>query len=105
MMLSDAYSPAMGSPRSRTSSSWARIIEVSTPLRRWVERTPTAVTPAMGMVRSPGRLSSSEKAPALPMMRSPSKAASVRSISATARQLATSSSSGWLPNAASTDRT
>jgi hypothetical protein len=65
MRSSDAQRAAIGSPRSWTSSSWARIIAVSTPRRRCVGWTPTTVTPAHGIV-PPGTLKSKLNAPAPP---------------------------------------
>jgi len=44
MAPSEAHSAATGSPASRIDSSWRRIIAVSSPRRRCVGRTATAVT-------------------------------------------------------------
>jgi hypothetical protein len=54
---SDAHSAATGSrPWSRISVSWRRMIDVSTPRRRWVGATVTQVIPAHGTT-APGTVS------------------------------------------------
>ena len=85
MTSSEAQSAAIGSPRSRMSSSWARIIAVRTPRRRCVGSTPTTVTPPQRTV-PPGTVSSKGNAPAPPTIRSPSNAACIRSSGRFARE-------------------
>src|SRR3954449_5105794 len=69
---------------------------VSRPLRRWVGRTPTAVTPAMG-TRPPGTVSANGTLAAVATIRPPSRTAQARSGSWTARMRVTQapSESPW----------
>src|SRR4029453_9300160 len=69
------------------------------PRRRWVGSTEMAVRPPIGMVVSPGRVRSIEKAPPVPTMRSPSKAPMLRSYSNHRSWSASSSSVNVSPNA------
>ncbi|OKJ23744.1 hypothetical protein AMK21_01895 [Streptomyces sp. CB00316] len=57
MAGSEAVSTASGSPQERTSSSWRRIIVRSSPRRRCVPATLTAVTPAAFTAAPPGTVS------------------------------------------------
>lgn len=91
MTGSDAVSIATGSPRSWKSSSCRRMIEVSTPRRRWVAATLTIVTPAVGTRAPPGTVSRKLNAPAVPTSVSPSQAARERSNSVVARSASRSS--------------
>src|SRR6266542_640481 len=99
MTLSEAHSAAIGSPRSRMSSSWRRINDVSTPRLRWVGSTPTWVTPAAGTM-PPGTVSWNVYAPAVPTIRPSWNAARLRSASNTERSSSRSSGDIW-PNASS----
>src|SRR5919197_1231074 len=92
MTGSEAHSAATGSPAARTSSSWRRISAVSSPRRRWVGRTPTAVTPA-AVTTAPGIVSSRVKIAVVATMSPPSKAARLRSGSNSLSHI--SASSGW----------
>src|SRR5512132_2557801 len=69
------------------------------PRRRWVGSTEMAVRPPIGMVVSPGRVRSIEKAPPVPTMRSPSKAPMLRSYSNHRSWSASSSSVNVSPKA------
>src|SRR4051794_25317950 len=81
------------------SSSCRRIIAVRIPRRRWVGRTPTQVTPSIGVVRPPGRVRSNGNAPADATMRPPSNTARLRSAWNAMRSCSMSLSSRWLPKA------
>jgi hypothetical protein len=82
------------------SSSWRRMSAVRMPLRRWVGKTPTRVTPAMPAI-PPGTVIRSEKTPVVPTIAVPSKAARLRSSSVTLRSDSSSSPVGCPPNACS----
>src|SRR5689334_13127711 len=75
------------------SRNCASIIERSTPRRRWVGLTPTAVTPPQGR-EPPGTDSSNGKAPAPPTISPSSKAACIRSCGRTLTQRSKNSSLG-----------
>src|SRR6478735_7221274 len=81
---SEAVSTASGSPHERTSSSWRRIIDVSSPCLRCVEATLTIVIPAAGTAAPPGTVSRKPYAPAVPTHSAPSQCPSARSGSASA---------------------
>ena len=74
MVLSDAHSAEIASPRSRASASRRRMMAVSTPRRRWVGRVAMAVTPPKGRTVPPGTVMPKVRAPPVPTISSPSKA-------------------------------
>src|SRR6266540_922925 len=103
MPPSEAYSTESSSPRSRASSSKARISSAAMPRRRWVGRTPTRVGyPTTSS--PPGTVIGIVNAPAVPTMSAPSKAAKFRSGSAIERSRSISSRSGTSLDASSEAR-
>ena len=94
-------SAASGSPRAAMSSCWRAMSAVSSPRRRWVGSTPTALMPAHGRAAGPGTVSPNERMAAVATMRPPSRTARLRSRSNVSAAAAISSSSMSTPNTVS----